>query len=298
MKKYIKMAAVAIMFAACSNDDMPETPAVDSMTDTPITLTAGVADLASRAEHDTGELKTGSLGFYMTTKEAPSDNRYNAENREVKYENNQWNVQGDKLLWRNETSTVNYIAYHPYDMTVANNTVVFTTPKTQSLDLVDFLYANGATTGGDSKNGINLTMNHQMSKIFITLRTGSEFGSPVIFKNVAINGIKNQCEFDLATGVWKTFDAETAPEDIVTNKLSNNEYIAIVIPQTLDEFTVEIITEDDRTFVFKRNDVTLAQGTAYTLALVVGKDKVEIADGGIGAGDWVNNDGNSTLETN
>ncbi len=285
MKKYIAMAVVAMMFAACTNDDMPEVPAVDSMTDTPVTLTVGVADLTTRAGHDEGELKTGSLGFYMTTADTPSNERYNAENREVKYENNQWNVQGDKLLWRNETSTVNYIAYHPYDLNAANNIVVVTVPTSQeNTNVVDFLYANGTTTGGDSKNGINLTMNHKMSKLLVTLRAGSELGTMPNFKDVIIKGMKNQCEFDLAAGAWKNPVATSV--DIIMVKENNNNHEAIVIPQTLDEFVIEILTADDRRFRYSQNKVTFNPGTVYTLNLVVGKDKVEIADEGISADDW------------
>ncbi len=285
MKKYIAMAAVAMMFAACTNDDMPEVPAVDSMTDTPVTLTVGVTDLSTRAGHDEGELKTGSMGFYMTTADTPSDNRYNAENREVKYENDRWNVQGDMLLWRNETSTVNYIAYHPYDLNASNKIVTVIAPTNQDhANVVDFLYVNGATTGGDSRNGINLTMNHKMSKLLVTLRAGTELGTMPDFKEVIIKGMKNQCEFDLAAGAWKNPVAATA--DIIMVQENNNNHEAIVIPQTLDEFVVEITTADDRKFRYSQKNVALESGMVYTLNLIVGKDIVELAEDGITVGGW------------
>ncbi len=285
MKKYIAMAAVAMMFAACTNDDMPEVPAVDSMTDTPVTLTVGVTDLSTRAGHDEGELKTGSMGFYMTTADTPSDNRYNAENREVKYENDRWNVQGDMLLWRNETSTVNYIAYHPYDLNASNKIVTVIAPTNQDhANVVDFLYVNGATTSGDSRNGINLTMNHKMSKLLVTLRAGTELGTMPDFKEVIIKGMKNQCEFDLAAGAWKNPVAATA--DIIMVQENNNNHEAIVIPQTLDEFVVEITTADDRKFRYSQKNVALESGMVYTLNLIVGKDIVELAEDGITVGGW------------
>ncbi len=294
MKKTLFGLMAVAALTACTNDEMPEVPAVDSMADTPITLTVGVAELETRAGHDVGELQTGSLGFYLTTADAPSDNRYNAENREVKYENNRWNIQGDKLLWRNETSTVNYIAYHPYDLNVAKETVAVTVPTTQeNSNVVDFLYVNGTTTGDDSRNGINLIMNHQMSKLLVTLRAGTELGTMPNIKSVTVRGMRNQCEFDLAAGVWKNPAAATA--DVIMVKVNDNNHEAIVIPQTLDEFVVEVATADDSKFRYTQNDVVLESGIVYTLSLIVGKDKVEIAGDGISADDWNRGQGGSLV---
>ncbi len=296
MKKYIAMAVVATMLAACDKNEDIAVPAQDSMTDTPVTLTVGVTDLATRAGHDEGELKTGSMGFYMTTADTPSDKRYNAENREVKYEGDRWNVQGDMLLWRNETSTVNYIAYHPYDLNVIDGTTTITIPTVQeNSNVVDLLYVNGKTTGGDSKSGIKLTLMHQMSKLIVTLRAGTELGETANFKDVAIKGIKNKRDFDLQNGKWKDFEATVLTSDI-TMVNNNNNYEAIVIPQTSDEFVVEITTADDRMFRYSQKNVVLESGMVYTLNLIVGKDKVEIRDNGISASKW--NDANEDyLET-
>ena len=44
--KFLILAATASILAACSNNDVPQ---ADNLKDTPITVTAGVAELSTRA---------------------------------------------------------------------------------------------------------------------------------------------------------------------------------------------------------------------------------------------------------
>ena len=56
-KKLLTLAALALIMASCSNNDIP----VDETKDTPITiLSAGVADLSTRAGTPAGTLTSGS----------------------------------------------------------------------------------------------------------------------------------------------------------------------------------------------------------------------------------------------
>ena len=63
MKKNIfTFAALALIMASCSNNETP----IDETKDTPITiLSAGVADLSTRAVTPAGTLTTGSLSFFF-----------------------------------------------------------------------------------------------------------------------------------------------------------------------------------------------------------------------------------------
>ncbi len=285
MKKLFALAGIAMIIAACDRNDGLKVPEADSMTDTPVTVNAGVAEMMTRAGHDAGELKSGSLGLFITTADALIDSRYNADNREVKYENNHWKIQGNKLLWRNESSTVEYIAYHPYTATADQMMPTITIPVNQTADnVVDFLYVSGTTSGQDSPDGINLIMKHKMSKLTVTLRGGTELGDTPEFKQVAIKRMKYSAPFDFMTKVWDISESDIS--DVIMIQNSNETYEAIVIPQTMSELVVEITTGDDRTFRYAQNNVTFASGMAYTLDLLVGKDKVEIVDDGIAVDNW------------
>ena len=70
MKKYFAMAIAALALAACdkNNDDL----GIDNTKDTPITiLSAGVADLSTRAGTPAGTLTSGSLSFFFNNNSGP-----------------------------------------------------------------------------------------------------------------------------------------------------------------------------------------------------------------------------------
>ncbi len=293
MKKLLVLAGIALISAACNKNEMPTHPAVDEMTDTPVLISAGVADLTTRAGQPAGELKTGQLGFYMTTEGTdPTDIKYNKDNLQMSYQEGEGWVadNGTLLLWKNKTSKVGYVAYHPF-MEVGDDKITdVVVPADQNVSVLDLLYAKGETTGQESGAGINLSLAHQMSKLTVSLRTGNELGGNVEFLKVTLKGLKNSCEFNLADGTWGTPAAETS--DIVMVRNSNTEYEAIVIPQSSSEFMVEITTSEYRIFRYSQA-VTLAPGTAYELELKVGKDKVELVDDGISVGDWTSPSGDN-----
>ena len=64
-QKLFTLAMAVTMLAACSNND-DVVPEVDNTKDTPITiLSAGVADLSTRAGTPAGTLNSGSLSFFF-----------------------------------------------------------------------------------------------------------------------------------------------------------------------------------------------------------------------------------------
>ncbi len=287
MKKLFLITAVATMFAACNNEELA--PVVDEMTNTPIALHAGVAELVTRAGYPTGDLTSGSLGFLMATDgvdETPANSKYFATNKEFTYksETEGWlPADNNSLLWKNATSGVNYIAYYPYSSAVANKAIEIEVPTTQTNEnVVDFLCTGGRTKGAESASGINLKFDHMMTKLNITLSTISEFTTTPEFARVTIKGLKNKCKFKFnlyekePSYGWETPDPNLAATDVTMIKNSDNEFEAIVIPQKVTEFAVEIITTDNRVFLYNQSNVELAAGTAYTLELVVGKEKTNI----------------------
>ncbi len=303
MKKFLALAGIAIIFAACNKNEGPEAPIVDDMIDTPIMVSAGVADMTTRAGHDAGTLTTGVMGFFMTTEGTDGDTKYNTSNKKMVYNDGKgWMPQdGTSLLWKNKTAKVDYIAYHPYDVMADNGICPINVTKEQtSVDVIDLLYAEGSTTCDISKGSIDLAMKHAMTRLTVTLRPGTELGETPEFKSVVLKDMAERANFDLERGpVWSYYAAYTSC-NITMIQNENLSYEAIVIPQEFkdSEFVVEIITADNRKFVFRQNNVTLSMGMAYTLNLIVGKDKVELDNAGITAEDWGTPDNwNGSFET-
>ncbi len=226
MKKLFAMDSVALMLAACHQDEALTSPAVDEMTDTPVLINAGVAELTTRAGQPAGELKTGQLGFYMTTEgtDPATDVKYNTDNLQMSYQDGEgWGADnGATLLWKNKTSKVSYMAYHPFMEIGADKIADVVVPADQNVSVFDLLYAKGETTGQASEAGINLSLGHQMSKLTISLCTGTELGENVEYVKVTLKGLKNSCGFNMADGTWGTYAAEAS--DVVMVRNNNAEY--------------------------------------------------------------------------
>ncbi len=303
MKKYIAMAAVVMMFAACDKNEDIAVPTQDSMTDTPVMINAGVADMTTRAGHDAGALTNGEMGFFLTTEGTNGDAKYNTINKKMVYRTGKgWMPEdGTSLLWKNKTANVDYIAYHPYDVMADNGICpIYVTQEQTSVNVIDLLYAKGSTTCDISRGSIDVAMKHAMTRLTVTLRPGTELGETPEFKSVVLKDMAERAKFDLKEGTTWTYFAQNPLCDITMVQNDNLSYEAIVIPQGFkdSEFVVEIITADNRIFVFRQNNVTLSLGMAYTLNLVVGKDKVELDNAGITAEDWGTPDNwNGSFET-
>ncbi len=294
MKKLFLFCSVcAIALVGCNNDE--PTPSVDRLADTEITLNAAVAELtpqqaprrAPQVGHDPGTLTGGELGFFMTTEGTNGEDKYNCINKKMVYQDSKWVPEdGKALLWKNKTANVDYIAYHPYNATADDGLTEIQVPQVQTADnVVDLIYAKGSTTGDISGGSIDLRLKHVMSKLTVTLRPGTELEAPQ-FTQVVLKDMTERAAFDLEEGTtWNSLSANPII-DITMVQNDNLSYEAIVIPQEFDAFVVEITTADNRLFRFTQQNVQLESGLAYTLNLIVGKDKVEIADDGITVGDW------------
>ncbi len=299
MKKLFLFCSVCAMALVSCNNEEP-TPTVDRLADTEITLNAAVADItpqhaphrAPQAEHPTGTLTGGTLGFYMHTAntdalDATLQAKYNGANKKVDYTDGQWVFDGEPLLWRNYTDQVTWQAYYPYSADVTDGILNVNVPTEQDIyDVLDLLYAQGTTNGQESANGIDIAFSHALSKLTVNLRVGTEFDSAPQFMSVKLKGLHNTCAFDVTNGTWGTLDAAATLADVAMHKNHNTEFVGIVLPQTIADFVVEITTVDNRVFRFTQQNVQLESGLSYVLNLKVGKDKVELADNGITIGDW------------
>ncbi len=315
MRKYIAMAAVAMMFAACTNDDMPEAPAVDKLTDTPIMVNAGVADLVTRAGMTTSDLV--DLGLHI---ENEANTKYSFVNIEFEKDANTGGfvLAGTTVpLWQNATQKITAWAYSPYnpnwdDVFVKQEIDVKTSQDVEEdVKASDLLWAkadvNPAATVqyGDIKynaGALDITMEHILSKIIVNVRFGSELTgiNDVPARGLTLNNFNTR-------GTVILFDASVGSTPNTAEKIYayknasapdgyTSSFEAILLPQK-SKFKVEIGLEDARNFAWESDsEFSFTPGRSYTLNLIVGKDKVEIADGGISVKDW--NDGqDSGLET-
>ncbi len=288
IRKLLTLVAVTMVFTACNNDQHSMNPAVDKLADTPVKVKASVSHLETRLGHAAGNLMNGSMGLYFTTCGDELDIRYNASNREVRYEANAgWSILGTPLLWKGSHNDVKYYAYHPYQSDItADNKITVTASVDQNVgDVTDFLYTRSSTNVEVSPDGIDIKFKHQMAKLIVNLVVGGdELDANTTFKSVVLGDVFNESQFDLATETWDNPTTESQTNITMQACADGKSFEAILIPQGVLGFTATITLGDGRKYAFTRGEFVLSPGVAHTLNLLVGRDKVMVAN--VTATDW------------
>src|SRR5574344_1417247 len=106
---------ILLGLTACGTDEEPT--AADGMTDSPISISAGVNELMTRAGYATGTLTDGVIGLTVSSTGNSTNARYNVVNSKWTYSGG-WS-SSTPLCWFNSRSTISYKAYMPYSENAA-----------------------------------------------------------------------------------------------------------------------------------------------------------------------------------
>ena len=303
-KRLLPLAALALAFVACEqNDDL----VVDNTKDTPITiLSAGVADLSTRAGTPAGTLTSGSLSFFFNN--LSNDNaRYVADCEKWTYKNGKWQFDGtgsdnQQLLWKGVGNAIPWIATYPYRddrysyITYDAGGMDEKVPADQTDETkwtgFDVLWA----TGTAKSSTIEIGFKHLYTKFSVNLTYGTEVDATPTIESVTVGGTYIVRHFNYATATWgetmlditdiKALALET-PNYIDANDESkgtyNASFEALILPQTAaPKLTIEM--SDGRVFATTLTEQEFKSGYQYNIKLKVGQDKVEL--GGITAAEW------------
>lgn len=305
MKKYFAMAAAALALAACdkNNDDL----GIDNTKDTPITiLSAGVADLSTRAGTPAGTLTSGSLSFFFNNNSG-DNGRYVADCEKWTYKNGKWQFDetgydNQQLLWKGAGNAIPWIATYPYRdykysyITHDGGGMDEKVPADQTDETkwteFDILWATGTATS----SSIEIEFKHLYTKFSVNLTYGTEVDATQTIESVTVGGTYIVRSFNYASQTWgitlsditdiKALALET-PNYIDANDESkgtyNASFEALILPQTAaPKLTIEM--SDGRVFATTLTEQEFKSGYQYNIKLKVGQDKVEL--GGITAAPW------------
>ena len=316
MKKYFAMAAAALALVACdkNNDDL----GIDNTKDTPITiLSAGVADLSTRAGTPAGTLTSGSLSFFFNNNSG-DNGRYVADCEKWTYKNGKWQFDetgfdNQQLLWKGAGNAIPWIATYPYRddsySYITNdaggmdeNVPADQTDETKWTEF-DILWA----TGTAMSSSIEIEFKHLYTKFSVNLTYGTEVDATQTIESVTVGGTCIVRNFNYASQTWgitlsditdiKALALET-PNYIDANDVSKGRYDAsfeaLILPQTAaPKLTIEM--SDGRVFATTLTEQEFKSGYQYNIKLKVGQDKVEL--GGITAAPWGEPVNGGELET-
>ena len=285
-------------FAACSSDDdmtnnFPE--------DGVVRFNVGVNNPQTRASQPTDGSKVAEFGICIANS---VNSTYTYNNVKVAGSNITAWTPATQMLWQNSTQAVDIVAYSPYvegDYNISTTNLPVKVEETQIKDgyTSDFLIckkpgfvpSKGLSEGGK----LNLAFKHALSQLTITVTLGSEFNATDLvttnpITDLKVNGtyIEGICDFTKESGfvTAKTTEANTiavAPSEygdfVKATSLSSNAkatYLCLLIPQTIEKGIFSVSFKlNGIPYTWASNEaVTLAENTAYTLALTVGKEIV------------------------
>ena len=274
--KYLAFAAAAFMLASCSNDEdlIPQ----DDLKDTPITVTAGVAGLTTRAGYesnatdDTKSILPQTFYLTITQDEEDATSKYNYTNvLMTKTEGENKYTSTTNLLWKDSDRDAAVNAYTTDGTTFTVQTDQSTADGVLASDLLGAV----STTEGDvtiSDNNIEVRFRHLLCKLDVTYSWGTEFD------NATSKSVKSVEYQGFGTDVTLDRDACTITDGTTTDYIkayvSGSTSEAIFAPQTNGPKIVIAATIDSVERVFSLNitapDGGFVSGNRYTMKVTIG----------------------------
>lgn len=301
MKKYIYLAATALMLAACTNDNEPATPdngPVAAQVNASIYGTLTRASGTQWADLDCiGITSAGGGTDYINVP-------YSYNKSEAKFQPDKW-----AGIYFQSPEVVTFNAYYPFtgtQGTAAGTIEVSTAAGYQTAAYqsgIDYLFAEGAT-GSKASPTVNFTddtaFHHCMSQITLTFKAGADVDfEKETLRNYSLEGRYLQGTFDTATGEAKADkEKETATLTIpLADATATTESSVILLPQDVASGKIGLkVVVGEQTYyadlLLPNGKTALEPGCNYTWPVTVSKTGMTVGTAEIK--DWEEVKGNDT----
>lgn len=278
--QYIALAALALSFAACTQED-DFTPQGNQKDTSLAIASAGVAELTTRAtittQNSTDYLTGGSIGVYVHSTTGDS---YKGDNIKWTYRNGFWELDAETVvLFENNGEKQQIAAYYPYAEPTEGK-VQITLPEAygDDYDNYDYLYGEYAPL---TSNPAAIKMKHLMAKVTVNVTTGTDIDAGDGVKSVELVGVPRTADWTLPDVTLNNYGTNA---DIALYG-KGSAYCGYALPNKAESLALGITTDSGRLFTLtvlldnaETTDDTevLSSGIHYTISVKVGKDKVTI----------------------
>ena len=307
MKKYFAFAAAAFMLASCSNDEdfVPQ----DNLKDTPITVSAGVADLATRAGYMTDATDdTKSVlpeTFYLTviqTDEVSPYNYYNIEMTKTVGENKYTST--DKMLWKDAIRNPFVSAYTIEGTAFTVQTDQSTAENVIASDLLGAIKESGETNDDITitDDNIGISFRHLLCKLDVAFSWGNELATATTktVKSVEYQGFGTDVTLDRDACTVTQGETITNIQAYVATANEGVTYLseAIFAPQvgTAPKIVITALIDNvERVFSLNVTAPTggFVSGNRYAMNVTIGGTTTQTGEIKISKG-WVTGDAEGT----
>ena len=302
------LSAFSFLLSSCSQDEVFEQ---DSLKDTPITVSAGVADLATRAGYMTDATDdTKSVlpeTFYLTviqTDEVSPYNYYNIEMTKTVGENKYTST--DKMLWKNATRNPFVSAYTIEGTAFTVQTDQSTAENVIASDLLGAIKGSGETNDDITITGdnIGISFHHLLCKLDVAFSWGNELATATTktVKSVEYQGFGTDLTLDRDACTITQGETITNIQAYVATANEGVTYLseAIFAPQvgTAPKIVITALIDNvERVFSLNVTAPTggFVSGNRYTMNVTIGGTTAEIGEIEIANG-WETGDANGEAD--
>ena len=280
--KIFAWMAVAMTFAACTNNDIADITANDADN------VVNIASVTRSGEtgNTTAQQMTAPFHLVNVTQKTKFDRKYEADYTYDTSSNKYATTSGNEVLWckgndENDPSKMIenvFQAFSPLH-TSANNASFtnFTIPTDQStadkLAAADWMTATTTLTklnADNQENSLDLNFEHKNAKLHFDVTVNDEANGITANDITVIGGIKpyyNSGENTIEAIVEPVSDLSTTTDKLIQIKISDDETLAASFPSTL---------------------TSLSPGKQYNFSLSIGHNKATISS--VSVADWENSD--------
>ena len=275
---------LGLLFAACSSgsgssgseEPNPVNPPTKKI---PITLSCGTSNFsASTRVTDQGYDAQDKIGLfvvnYQTDGTTPGSLQLtgnHVDNMCFTY-NGTW-APTSPIYWEDDKTPADFYAYYPYNAISNINAHSFGLNQDQSstnqYKASEFLWGK-ATKVAPTESAVKITTRHLMSCALIKVAAGNGFTAESLAASqvsVTLNGLQLEATIDLTNGaVTATGEAKS-----VTPLKEDNNWRALVVPQTVTADNFININVDGRDFKLKKENFTFVSGKRHNFTVTVSK---------------------------
>jgi len=281
MKRYIFIAAVAVLTAACAKDSVKEVnrgQVIDfhtTMTRASVTTTDNLQDIWVTATN-------ASETNYFT------DGRYSRSNDCFTSET--------AYYWPSDGSTLDFYAYAPAESDISGTididketqTLTGFAPASDISSQVDFIVATASGCKDDAGTGVELVFDHALTSVEVKA-LNSNTGYVYKVKGMRICLVASEGDFDFKTKLWTPSTSKTeykveydTPRTLGTEAISlmaNDGDNAMLIPQKLTPWDIEDKTnENSGAFIAVLVNITTS---------AAGEEGTQVFPADAGEYDWI-----------
>ena len=296
----VPLAAMALLLPAGCDKQPADVPVTGFPADGVVRVSAGGSVTRADGTSASGQSQyLGSdLGLFIDYGSGEGQTKPNV--RWIR-EGSEWTAD-EQMLWKDATTLAALYAYAPYVAGQTSPSIAFTVSSDQTGGITgaDFVFWKNESFVPNDANSefvdgkVQISFTHALTRLTLNFRKAGQFASDVTVERATLRNASPEVTLDIAKGT--VTPSSGASSDIAMHRVENVDalqYEAVFCPgkgQEANATMLEVTMSDGTVLVYNVPAGGLVSGglqlgSAYSMNMTLGKDKIEI-DGTVTVNDW------------